>query len=39
MVSDILTKSVSVQVHETLIGWLTGTAKMPYEFKRPKIFK
>ena len=39
MISDILTKSVSVQVYETLIGWLTGTAKMPYEFKRPKIFK
>jgi hypothetical protein len=39
MISDILTKSVSAQVYEALIGWLTGTAKTPYEFQVPKRFK
>jgi hypothetical protein len=38
-VSDMLTKSVSPQTFESLVGWLTGTANLPYEFKRPKAFK
>ena len=38
MVSDMLTKSVSIQVYDALVGWLTGTAK-PYSFTPPRVFK
>ena len=39
MLADVLTKSVSRDVLEYLVGWFTGTGRAPYAFVRPKVFK
>jgi hypothetical protein len=39
MAADILTKSVSKDVLDYLVGWFTGTGRTPYTFVRPKVFK
>ena len=36
---DVMTKSVSPHVMEFLVGFITGTAKLPYQFVKPKAFK
>lgn len=38
-VPDVLTKSVTTAVLNFLVGWLTGTGKLPYKFEVPKAFK
>ena len=39
MLADILTKSVSRQVFECLVGWFTGTGETLFTFIPPKPFK
>jgi hypothetical protein len=39
MVADVLTKSVSSNVMDFLVGYMTGTAKTPHQFIKPKAFK
>ena len=39
MLGDVFTKSVSKNVLDDLVGWLTGTGKQPYRFEVPKAFK
>jgi len=36
---DVMTKSVSPHVMEFLVGFITGTAKLPCQFVKPKAFK